>query len=326
MDELLVKYLLGEASESEVQNVASWIAENSGNRRHFEQIKLIWDASKGREIQSTIDTDAAWERFKLRTAQEVRSEGGRGIYKWVRVAAILIMLAGVGWLIGVATHNGGNPVAGTNTDTNNLVSNWMSWIVPGNSAEDTLEKEIHAPRMMKRNSVATKNSVSESSNRSTAGTDHGHLKEGKQPPKRMHHRDTDDEDVSENFVCNSTSCPIEICIIQKIVCKDGRPSEVATCSLLEPDQSGALKYEAFDKIAAHCEASVEEIRIKRVSTGETIVLNASSKPSTAQDLFNYITMRKKGDIMAGVFHTNCNNDPREHSLKLENESGDLIFQ
>lgn len=127
-------------------------------------------------------------------------------------------------------------------------------------------------------------------------------------------------------VCNVTPCPIEICIVQSLKCKSVTASEVSTCSTIEPDQSGELVYKAFDRKNANCNFSIKEIRIKRVSTGETIILTEHSNPVTAQDLFDYMTGQKKGDIVAGIFHTDCNNRSYENRLRVDNKFGDLILQ
>lgn len=132
--------------------------------------------------------------------------------------------------------------------------------------------------------------------------------------------------MAKEFVCNSTSCPLEICIVQAFKCGDIRSSDVTTCSTIAPDESGQLSYKAFSSIGKNCVSIVKEIRIKRVTTGETIILDEHSDPVTAQNLFSYITGQIKGDIVAGIFHTDCNNQAREHGLRLDNKFGDLILQ
>jgi hypothetical protein len=128
---------------------------------------------------------------------------------------------------------------------------------------------------------------------------------------------------TKDFICNATPCPLEICIIQNIKCSDGGYTTESTCSMLEPDESGQLRYKAMDRITRNCEATIQEIRIRQVNTGETIVLNDDSK-TTAQDFFKYITGQKKGDILAGMFHTNCNNEADDCGLSIDNH-GQLIM-
>ena len=64
MDEMLVKYLLGEASEGEAQRVQLWLGQSGNNRKHFEEFRLIWDESKKIQLTGTIDENTAWENFE----------------------------------------------------------------------------------------------------------------------------------------------------------------------------------------------------------------------------------------------------------------------
>jgi transmembrane sensor len=108
-DDMLVKYLLGEADATEVGQVQAWINSHPANRKHFDQFKLIWDESKKLSNQTTITTDAAWGRFQERIKNEeqsstqVASPAARTIalggMSWMKAAAVLVMLIGSGWLI-----------------------------------------------------------------------------------------------------------------------------------------------------------------------------------------------------------------------------------
>jgi len=45
-DDLLVKYLLGEATSEEAQHVQQWIAADAANKKEFDNFSLIWNESK----------------------------------------------------------------------------------------------------------------------------------------------------------------------------------------------------------------------------------------------------------------------------------------
>lgn len=66
MDEILVKYLLEEASEEEQLAVARWLAADEANQRYFEHFKLIWAESKLLAVESKVDENEAWLRFRQR--------------------------------------------------------------------------------------------------------------------------------------------------------------------------------------------------------------------------------------------------------------------
>lgn len=113
MDELLVKYLLKDASSEEFTQVEAWISATTGNRRYYEQFKRIWTTSNTLAEQSTVDEDAAWQRLQQRIASGGKPVLGtsaqqidlvdepvakiKTIYNWRSVAAVLL-LACTGWL------------------------------------------------------------------------------------------------------------------------------------------------------------------------------------------------------------------------------------
>ncbi len=96
-DDLLVKYLLGEATPEEQQQVQQWEAADAANAKHLQHLHYIWQESKKLEAKSTVDENAAWERFKQRVAAKPAAPKtiplGRRT-NWMRVAAALIMMVG----------------------------------------------------------------------------------------------------------------------------------------------------------------------------------------------------------------------------------------
>lgn len=98
-DDLLVKYLLQEVTPEERLHVEQWIAADKANETQFQQFLLIWDQSKKLEQESTVDTDAAWQRFKQKTAHTTSKTiplPGRSM-NWMRIAAMLILMIGGSW-------------------------------------------------------------------------------------------------------------------------------------------------------------------------------------------------------------------------------------
>jgi transmembrane sensor len=115
-DDLLVKYLLGEATETERSEVQEWIDHSEANRKHFEHFKLIWDESKKIASTSTVNVDDAWGRFQQRTQQQ--EERPKTItlpakpINWMRAAAVLVLLAGAGWMAyNLSTNKSVEPVS-----------------------------------------------------------------------------------------------------------------------------------------------------------------------------------------------------------------------
>jgi ferric-dicitrate binding protein FerR (iron transport regulator) len=114
IDELLVSYLLGEATAEQEQLAREWINSSPENQRYFSEFKTIWEKSRELAASSTVDVDAAWERMKGKLeagrngGKEERKKGGREEGKlvamaggWKRVAAILalILTGALSWMI-----------------------------------------------------------------------------------------------------------------------------------------------------------------------------------------------------------------------------------
>ena len=95
-DELMVKYLLGEANSEERMVVDQWIKASPENSRYFTHFQLIWETSKQLVIPPTVNADEAWLRFQQRTEKKpavVRRMNTS--LNWLRVAAIVILAIGV---------------------------------------------------------------------------------------------------------------------------------------------------------------------------------------------------------------------------------------
>ena len=127
-------------------------------------------------------------------------------------------------------------------------------------------------------------------------------------------------------ICNGTLCPIEICISQTMRCASGKQAEISECRTLEPDQSGRLQLKGAAEIEKDCHLTVDEIRITRVSTGETIILNSASQPASADDVFACLTGKADCSMMAGIFERDCNNNDLEGKLKIDARGGDVILR
>lgn len=100
-DELLVKYLLGEATPPEQEQVQQWIAASAENARYADHFRLIWEQSKKLAVHSTVNEDEAWARFKQRTEQQPQVTHARTISlrSIARIAAVLVVLLGGSLLV-----------------------------------------------------------------------------------------------------------------------------------------------------------------------------------------------------------------------------------
>lgn len=317
MDILLAAYLLGETSAEEEQKVLAWINESAENKKRFYEFRLIWNESKKLAPQISIDVDDAWKKFETRT--ETKQAGKTiPIYRWMRAAAGLLLLAGASYLS--FKYLSQEPVENLQLSSSVIDSPDN---IPPNTALAT------APVI----------SINEPTNEVVAATPETTITNTKKPPVELTvatkepeatpaKNPFNDDCKTKKFICNSTPCPIEICIIQKNNCETGKTTPIFNCSIIQPDEAGRLCYKAQgdEKLYANCALVIQEIRIKRISTGETIVLTPHSQPLSAQEAFSYITGQKRGDIVAGVFQNDCNDVPGDNSLTIDNQYGSLLFR
>ena len=106
IDELIGKYLAGEAVSEEIAFIESWVNENEGNRKYFDQFKTIFQKAVEVTDYQTYDTDAAWAKMK----QSLRGSQGKSAvlppaaptnsfrFNW-RIAAAVVMALGVGLFV-----------------------------------------------------------------------------------------------------------------------------------------------------------------------------------------------------------------------------------
>jgi ferric-dicitrate binding protein FerR (iron transport regulator) len=111
MDDLLIKYIVGEASVAERNEVEDWIGSDPANRQAYERLHTIWQHSKTPDAATAPDVDAAWKRFAARRAEETANHAPMTIRKnnsWKRFAAaaavLLIVFSGALWYFNSGTE------------------------------------------------------------------------------------------------------------------------------------------------------------------------------------------------------------------------------
>ena len=109
IDRLLVKRLLGEATEEERLSADQWCAQSPENERYAEDFGRIWEESARlmSDVSGPVDENAAWERFQQGRLAAVRPATGGFVVpirsrkpqlRWVAVAAAVVLLVGAGVL------------------------------------------------------------------------------------------------------------------------------------------------------------------------------------------------------------------------------------
>jgi transmembrane sensor len=106
-EDILLKYLLGEASDAEINEVETWVAANTDNAKKLEGIKIILDSSKRLAQTSPLSEAQAWDRFKeKRAAGAVAPAKVRTMNKlWLQAAAAILFFGSVVWFTHQANKN-----------------------------------------------------------------------------------------------------------------------------------------------------------------------------------------------------------------------------
>jgi transmembrane sensor len=101
MDDLLIKYVLGEATGEEAAKVDRWLEADAANRRRYEQYKTLWAVARRTAAEESERSGRLMPENWVRTAPERRVRlAGTG---WLRLAAVVIgvLLLGAGgyWML-----------------------------------------------------------------------------------------------------------------------------------------------------------------------------------------------------------------------------------
>lgn len=100
-DDLLIIYLLGEASAQQAAQVDKWRAVDPANEHHFEQFRIIWETSKELKFDGENDAYASLQRLKQKALQQkpkqVKIFNFYRSHTWLKVAAAIILIAAGVW-------------------------------------------------------------------------------------------------------------------------------------------------------------------------------------------------------------------------------------
>ncbi|HEY5691100.1 MAG TPA: FecR domain-containing protein [Cyclobacteriaceae bacterium] len=96
IDDLIGKYLAGEATDGERLELENWIAENESNTAYFNHFRLIFERAKKISGSHRFDAEKAWIKIK----SEMSGSKGKTIaftpyWNVFRIAALLIVGAGI---------------------------------------------------------------------------------------------------------------------------------------------------------------------------------------------------------------------------------------
>ncbi len=101
MEEKVIQWIILESRqalpEEEAQSLARWRADDPANEVFYQQNLLIWQSSAGEVHGPGPDLSAAWDRFaSTHEIQPPSSRSTSSLMQWMKIAAILVVLAGIG--------------------------------------------------------------------------------------------------------------------------------------------------------------------------------------------------------------------------------------
>lgn len=70
IDDILAKWLAGEATEAELQFLNTWAAENEENQKHVTQFEKLWNHAE--DDVFSMNTDVAWQQVMEKTTQPAK--------------------------------------------------------------------------------------------------------------------------------------------------------------------------------------------------------------------------------------------------------------
>lgn len=140
---LIAKYLAGEASHQEEYELRQWVDMDKANEAQFEASYASWEAVHRSSATLNPNIDQAWDRLNARLDADLAQQPAqtRPLWggKWLRYAAAIALLAGLGWLIqwSLSPPQAYLYQAGTTITAHRLPDSSQVWLQPGSELSYT---------------------------------------------------------------------------------------------------------------------------------------------------------------------------------------------
>jgi transmembrane sensor len=154
IDDLIGKYLAGEASAEETNSVLSWASENEANKLYLQQITLIFNKTKDVQHHDVFNADTAWQNLKSRIDQKntktisLADRQPSSQHWYLKIAASLLVILGIGylffWYNGKATIDSVNVTTEATTVSDTLPDGTSVYLNKGTQLAYTFDKKKNA--------------------------------------------------------------------------------------------------------------------------------------------------------------------------------------
>ncbi|HVX52349.1 MAG TPA: FecR domain-containing protein [Chitinophagaceae bacterium] len=161
IEDVLVKYLTGEATAEEAALVEQWLHQNEANSRYYEGLAKVWHESVKLAPNMQVDEEDAWQKFKKRVDQPSAHvisrmrRTAKPFTRGIRIAAAIFFIAVAGIIIYLFTARPGDKLPAQfaistleNTATDTLgdgsvvtLNKYSSITFPGKFKKD--KREVH---------------------------------------------------------------------------------------------------------------------------------------------------------------------------------------
>ena len=91
MNDIITKYLQGEASDNEKQMLLDWLRESELNKKTFSELQDIW-LSAGAPLSSELDTSKAYLRFKEKVYALEKKKNTLAVFPLYKIVATVALL------------------------------------------------------------------------------------------------------------------------------------------------------------------------------------------------------------------------------------------
>jgi len=119
IDQLITRFLTGETSLSERQQLDYWVNQSAANQKYFDQIQFIHEKASRSHPDINFDADKAWASVKsqLKFTPKVEIRTQQTQLGWLKIAAIFVGLVGISSVIYITTRQT-NTIIQTTIPTN----------------------------------------------------------------------------------------------------------------------------------------------------------------------------------------------------------------
>lgn len=152
IDNLIARYLAGEASEKDWEELSLWMDSSPENKNHFEGIKFVHDKAVASHRIVKVDVDKAWQKMSSQMIQPggliIPRTVSLPVYKkqWFRIAASIALIFGLSALLYFLM-----PPSGKMSDTYALATtDYLKTYVFAGKTEVTLNRDTKITYKSKR--------------------------------------------------------------------------------------------------------------------------------------------------------------------------------